>query len=40
MSSVHEHYENMLSEHYSRMLGDFEGKVSAALAAGSIASSR
>lgn len=28
MSSVHEHYENVLSEHYSRMLGDFEAKVS------------
>jgi len=28
MSSVHEHYENVLSGHYSRMLGDFEAKVS------------
>lgn len=28
MSSVHEHYENVLSAHYSRMLGDFEAKVS------------
>lgn len=28
MSSVHEHYENVLSAYYSRMLGDFEAKVS------------
>ncbi|MEX2222247.1 MAG: hypothetical protein WEG40_10670 [Candidatus Rokuibacteriota bacterium] len=26
-SSVGEHYENVLSEHYSRMLGDFEARV-------------
>jgi SAM-dependent methyltransferase len=27
MNSVREHYEHVLSEHYSRMLGDFEAKV-------------
>lgn len=27
MSSVHDHYEQVLAEHYSRMLGDFEAKV-------------
>ena len=27
MSSVREHYENLLSEHYTRMLGNFEAKV-------------
>lgn len=27
MTSVHDHYENFLSAHYSRLLGDFEAKV-------------
>jgi len=28
MASVRDHYETVLSEHYSRMFGDFEAKVS------------
>src|SRR5438105_4991179 len=27
MTSVREHYDEVLSEHYSRMFGDFEAKV-------------
>ena len=32
MASVREHYDELLSRHYSRMFGDFDAKVAELLA--------